>query len=189
MSNSPLKEILIDNPIIAAVSNKKQLIKAINSPCEVIFMLYGEIMTLGNDVQLAKDHGKKVFIHLDLVIGLSRDAHALAYINERIHPTGIITTKSSLARKCKEMKIIVIQRLFMLDSKSFRDGMAAIQKTTPDAIEIMPGIVMKIVKEINRHIKLPIITGGLISEKQEVIDSLNAGATSISTSEEKLWYS
>ncbi len=35
--------------------------------------------------------------------------------------------------------------------------------------------------------KIPIITGGLIMDKEDVIQSLNAGAIAVSTSNKNVW--
>ncbi|MCF8019453.1 Glycerol-3-phosphate responsive antiterminator [Petrocella atlantisensis] len=189
MSKSQMNDILIDNPIIAAVSSREHMEKAIKSPCNVIFMLYGDIMTLKDDVNYAKANDKKVFIHIDLIHGFSHDNYALRYIQSEIDPTGIVTTKSSLTKKAKEMDMLVIQRLFMLDSKSINAGIATIKGMKPDAVEIMPGIIPKITTVMSKELSVPIIVGGLIEYKQEVLEALKAGATSISTSSEKIWYS
>lgn len=189
MKKKDMYEILGDNPIIAAVSDRERLDKALESPCEVIFMLYGDIFTLKEDVQAVLDRKKYVFVHLDLIKGFSNDAYSLKYIHEKINPSGVVTTKTSIVKKAKEINFFVIQRLFILDSKSIQAGIQSIQQVTPDAVEIMPGVVPKITREISKTVRVPIITGGIIETKHEVIESLDAGATCISTSCEKIWYS
>ena len=185
-----LEEALMDNPIIAAVSSSEKLKEAVEaSSCEIIFILDSEILTLKKDVAYALEHDKLVFVHMDLISGLSHDVHALAYIHEEIKPTGILTTKASLVKKAKELNLYVIQRLFMLDSKSLRDGIASIKKTMPDAVEIMPGIATMAITEITQKTRKPVIAGGLIETKQQMIEALKAGAVSVSTSKTQLWES
>ncbi len=189
MRKKDIYEILADNPIIAAVSDREKLDHALASPCEVIFMLYGDIFNLKKDVQDVIDKNKYVFVHLDLIKGFANDAYSLKYIQEEIKPSGVVTTKTSLVKKAKELNCFVVQRLFILDSKSIQAGIISINQVTPDAVEIMPGVVPKITREISKTVKVPIITGGLIESKNEIIESLDAGATCISTSCEKIWYS
>ena len=177
-----------ENPVIAAVNNLAKLEKAIESPCEIIFLLTGSIFNLKEVVSRVKEHGKSVYIHVDLIEGFSRDACALKYINENIKPDGIITTKSSLIRAAKEMGLFSIQRLFMLDALSLESGINSIKTIRPDAVEILPGIMPKVTKKISEEVNIPIITGGLISDKEDVIDSIKAGAIGISTSKEEIWY-
>ncbi|MCT4565102.1 MAG: glycerol-3-phosphate responsive antiterminator [Maledivibacter sp.] len=175
------------NPIIAAVSDIGKLDNAIQSPCEIIFLLTGSIFNLKDIVKKVKDSGKSIYIHIDLLDGFSRDVVSLKYINEYIKPDGIITTKSSLIKHAKEMGLLTIQRLFMLDSLSLDTGINSIRSTKPDAVEIMPGTMPKAIKYIHKETRIPIITGGLIIDKDDVIQSLKAGAIGISTSKEDIW--
>ena len=177
-----------ENPVIAAVNNLEKLEKAIKSPCEIIFLLTGNIFNLQELVNHVKASGKSVFVHLDLIEGFSRNVCALKYINEIIAPNGIITTKSSLIRTAKEMGLFSIQRLFMLDALSLESGISSIRTIRPDAVEILPGIMPRVTKTISTEVNIPIITGGLISDKEDVIASIKAGAIGISTSKEEIWY-
>lgn len=177
-----------ENPIIAAVNSLDKLDKAIASPCEIIFLLTGSIFNLQEMVNSIKVSGKIVYIHLDLIEGFSRNVCALKYINENIAPNGIITTKSSLIRAAKEMGLFSIQRLFMLDALSLESGINSIKTIRPDAVEILPGIMPRVTKTISTEANIPIITGGLISDKEDVIASIKAGAIGISTSKEEIWY-
>jgi len=181
-------ERIRENPVIAAVNNLEKLDKAIKSPCEIIFLLTGSIFNLEEIVNRIKSHGKSVYIHLDLIEGFSRNVCALKYINENIKPDGIITTKSSLIRAAKEMGLFSIQRLFMLDALSLDSGISSIKTIRPDAVEILPGIMPRVTKAISTDVNIPIITGGLISDKDEVIASIKAGAIGVSTSKEEIWY-
>lgn len=177
-----------ENPVIAAVNNLEKLEKAIKSPCEIIFLLTGSIFNLQEMVNKIKASGKSVFVHLDLIEGFSRNVCALKYINEIIRPDGIITTKNSLIRAAKEMGLFSIQRLFMLDALSLESGINSIKTIRPDAVEILPGIMPRVTKTISTEVNIPIITGGLISDKEDVIASIKAGAIGISTSKEEIWY-
>lgn len=176
------------NPIIAAVNTMEKLDLAIQSPCEIIFLLTGNIFNLKDIVSKVKSNGMDIYIHVDLMEGFSKDTVALKYIHENMKPDGIITTRSSLIKKAKSMNICAIQRLFMLDSLSLETGINSIRATRPDAIEVMPGIMPKIIKKLVNETQVPLIGGGLINEKEDVIECLKAGAIGISTSNEKIWY-
>ncbi|SHH63531.1 glycerol uptake operon antiterminator [Caloranaerobacter azorensis DSM 13643] len=179
---------VFENPIIAAVNNIEKLDRAINSPTEIIFLLVGDIFNLKKIVDEVKSKEMSIYVHLDLMEGFSKDIVALKYINENIKPDGIITTKSNLIKFAKNLGIFTIQRLFILDSLSLETGISSVLSTKPDAVEILPGIMPKITQEIHKKTHLPIITGGLIKEKEDVINSLNAGAIGVSTSKEEIWY-
>ncbi len=177
-----------NNPIIAAINDMNKAEAAINSPCKIIFLLAGDIFNIKSIVDRVKDNSKLIYVHIDLMEGFSKDVVALRFINEHICPDGIITTRGNLVRTAKEMNIFAIQRLFVLDSLSLDTGIKSIKSTRPDAIEILPGIMPRITKLIHSETKIPIITGGLISDKDDVIQNLKSGAVGISTSKEEIWY-
>lgn len=176
------------NPIIAAVSNLDNLEEALKSPCDIIFMLTGDIFNLKMIVEKVKAAGKSIYIHVDLIDGFSKDQVALKYINENIKPDGIITTKTNLIKKAKELNIFVVQRIFILDSLSIESGLKAVGSVRPDALEILPGTITKTIKWISDKIRIPIIASGLVEDKEDVILSLKAGSLGISTSKQDIWY-
>ncbi len=57
----------------------------------------------------------------------------------------------------------------------------------PDTIEILPGLMPKIIHRICRLVKVPVIAGGLISEKEDVVAALAAGAISVSSTNPRVW--
>ena len=177
-----------DSPIIATINDIKQIDDAIKSPCKIVFLLTGDILNINHIVDLARENNKLIYIHVDLIGGLSKDTTALRYINNNIKPDGIITTKSNLIKTAKELKIFTIQRLFLLDSLALASGINSIKSIRPDAVEILPGIMPKIIEEIREETRIPIIAGGLIRDKTDVIQTINAGALGISTSNKDVWY-
>ena len=56
-----------------------------------------------------------------------------------------------------------------------------------DLIEVLPGIMPKIIKHIAGRAAVPVIAGGLISEKEDVMRALDAGAIAISTTNQAVW--
>lgn len=54
-------------------------------------------------------------------------------------------------------------------------------------IEIMPGILEKVVKKLKNEINIPIIAGGMIETKAEIKASLDAGASAVSTGKKEFW--
>ena len=62
-----------------------------------------------------------------------------------------------------------------------------LHNTNPHFMEIMPGVIPKAITRFSRC-GIPVIAGGLIESKQEVTEALGAGATAVSTGQEKLWY-
>ncbi len=178
---------LKNSPIIAGVKDVSDLEKALESNCEVVFLLCGNIFNLKECVKKAKEKKKIIFIHVDLVEGFSRDSVALKYISEEIKPDGIISTKNNLLKAAKSFGMLTVQRIFIIDSLSIETAIKASQTINPDAIEIMPGIMPRITKQISSSLEVPVIVGGLINFEDEIEKALESGAQGVSTSSKLLW--
>lgn len=174
-------------PVIAAVRDVPGLEAALKSPAAAVFLVNATLKNLRERVGRLKEHGKSAFVHLEMVAGLSKDAAALEFLKEEIHPTGIITTKPNLIPAARHLGLITIQRLFVLDSLSVQTGLKMMQGNQPDFIEIMPGVIPKVIPEIRRHTRIPVIAGGMISTKEEIIEQLRVGVIAVSTGKEELW--
>lgn len=186
-----MQNILADkmkkNPVIAGVKDLSKFDDAINSDCDIIFLLSGSIFNIKEFVKKAQDKNKMIFIHVDLLDGFSKDAVALKYIYEEIKPDGIISTKNSQLKAAKNLGFMTVQRIFIIDSLSIDTAIKASQMINPDAIEIMPGIMPKITKKMSDELEVPVIVGGLISEKREIEKAIESGALGVSTSAKDLW--
>ncbi|MCR1897694.1 glycerol-3-phosphate responsive antiterminator [Irregularibacter muris] len=186
--NNKFFDNLNTNPIIGAINNMEEAERAIHSPCNIVFLLHGDIFNIKHIVDRVKDKRKLIYVHIDLIEGLSKSIMALKFMHEHISPDGIITTKGNLVKAAKQMDFFSIQRLFALDSLSLETGIKSVKSTKPDAIEILPGIIPRVTKYVQKETNIPIIAGGLITHKEDVIHSLQSGAIGISTSNEKIWY-
>jgi glycerol uptake operon antiterminator len=182
-----LEETLIENPIIAGIRNESDFQKVISSNAEVVFVLYGSIMTIKDISERLKSYNKLVFIHIDMIEGLRGDAASLEFIKKNAEPFGIITTKPSNIRHAKQLGLSTIQRIFIIDSLSLDTGIRNIKEVVPDAVEVMPGIASKIINIIQKQVPVPIIAGGLIKNKKDAVEALSSGAAAISTSAAELW--
>ena len=186
MSNF-LAEKMKKNPIIAGVKDIEKFDDAVNSDCDIIFLLCGSIFNIKGFVKKAKEKNKVIFIHVDLLDGFSKDAVALKYIYDEIKPDGIISTKNSQLKAAKSLGFMTVQRIFIIDSLSINTAIKASQMINPDAIEILPGIMPKITKKMSDELDVPVIVGGLISDKDEIENALRSGALGVSTSAKELW--
>jgi len=184
----PLKRMLERNRVIPAVKDDAGLKKAIQSMHDITFVLYGDILTLDTNVHAIVKNGKMPFIHLDMINGLANNPVVLDYFYRHfLRDCGVITTKISMVRKALELGIRVVQRYFLLDSLSLESAIEGIGKVRPDAIEIMPGIIPRVIAQISRETNVPIIAGGLIQTPNDVQKILARGAVAISTSRRELW--
>lgn len=175
------------NPIIAGVKDMSKLELALSSDCEIIFLLCGTIFDIKDTVKKAKEKGKMIFIHVDLLDGFSKDTTALRYISTEICPDGIISTKNSLLKAARSMGLLTVQRVFIIDSLSIGTAVKASEAINPDAVEIMPGIMPRIIRRLASDMKVPVIVGGLVSEKDDVTTALESGALGVSTSSVEIW--
>lgn len=179
-------EALRDNPIIAAVKNDEGLSHALSSDCTVVFFLYGTVCSIGGLVERVKASEKMAFVHMDLIEGLSNKDVSADFIHVQTHADGIISTKSNLIRRGKELGLITIQRFFLLDSIAFDNVLR--QSSWADAVEILPGTMPKIIRRLAGQLKRPLIAGGLIFDKEDIVSALGAGAVAISATTPEVWF-
>jgi Glycerol-3-phosphate responsive antiterminator (mRNA-binding) len=179
--------ILHENPVIAALHQPTALERAVQSKCKMAFLLAGNIGTLENTISILHAHDKRAYVHMDLMDGFGRDRHAIRFICGRAGADGVITTHSQMVRAAKEEGVFVIQRLFLIDTLSLRSGLQSAKQNMPNAVEIMPGIISNISRGICEELPMPVIAGGFICTKDDIIQSLSAGVVGISTSIPELW--
>ena len=166
-----IEELLEASPVIPAIKNDISLEKAIASDSEIVFVIMANLLNIESIVNSLKEAGKKVFIHVDMIEGLSSSNYGVEYIVEKIQPFGIP----------------VIQRFFILDSFSYEKTLLHIQENKPTAVEILPGLMPKILYSLSTKIDRPLITGGLIASKEDIVSALSAGACAVSTTDTELW--
>jgi len=184
----PFRRLLERNRVLPAVRDDASLKKALHSPHDIVFVLYGDILNLEANVNTILKSGKAPFIHLDMIHGLANNPVVLDYFYRHFkRECGIITTKSSMSKRALELGIRVIQRYFMLDSLSVESAVEGIRKVGPDAIEIMPGILPRIIGHVSRSTTVPVIAGGLVQTTGDVEKILASGAVAISTTRSELW--
>lgn len=180
-------EIIAEFPIIAAVKDEKELKESLMTDCKVIFILFGNICNISDIVEKIKNKDKLAIIHADLVQGLSAKTEAIDYLKLNTKADGIISTKGNIVKYAVEIGLIGILRNFIIDSMAMENVNKQVSLANPDMIEIMPGIMPEIIEKIKSELKLPLIAGGLISEKKDVIAALASGADAVSTTKIGLW--
>jgi glycerol uptake operon antiterminator len=158
-----------DYPIIAAVKSESDFSAALLSGVEAIFMLSSDILTVQCHADKAHECGKKLFVHMDFVEGLSKDASGVRYIATK-NIDGLISTRSNVISVAAELGITSVQRFFVIDSRSVDTALESLRSSKADMIEIMPGIAYKAIERINARVSIPIIAGGLIDQKEEIIN-------------------
>ena len=165
--NKEFLDAIEANPIIAAVKDEQGLQNCLGrEELTVIFILYGDIRSIGGIVERIHQAGKIAMAHIDLITGLSSKEVSVDYICKNIHADGIISTKASMIN---------------------RANLGNQHEQLPDVVEVLPGLMPKILKQICKTSKVPVIAGGLISDKEDVMGALGAGAAAVSTTNQKVW--
>ncbi|MDD6307110.1 MAG: glycerol-3-phosphate responsive antiterminator [Clostridiales bacterium] len=182
------KEALEDSPIIAAIKDDEGLQKCLKSESRVIFILYGDICSIPDIVATVKNSGKIAMVHIDLITGLSSKEIAVDFIQKYTGADGIITTKPALIKHARELGLYTILRLFVLDSMAYENIDRQVKTARPDVIEVLPALMPKIVAKICKLSPIPVIAGGLVSEKEDVMSLLQSGVISISSTNQKIWF-
>lgn len=179
------------NPVIAAVKSDAGLQAAVEmEEIQVIFVLYGDVCTIPAILERIKAAGKKAMVHIDLIAGLSAKEISVEFIARQTRADGIITTKPALVRRAKELGIFAVLRFFVIDSlalKNIENLEMQCGTSRPDFIEVLPGVMPKVLGRIAKVSRIPMIAGGLITEKEDVIAALSVGAIAVSSTNQDVW--
>lgn len=178
---------LIRFPVIPAIRDVDRINSAILKQSRCIFVLTGNILNIKDVVNQAKSAAKRIFLHIDLLEGISKNSMGIKYIAQEIKPDGIITTRANLISHAKAEGLFTIQRIFVLDSLAIDTAEKSVKSVNPDAVEILPAVIPKIIRRICQRVSHPVIAGGLIEDKSEVMAALKEGAKAISVTKEDIW--
>ncbi len=182
-------EILRNSPIIAAVKDREGMRKAMACDSEVFFILFGTVCNISDIVRELKEANKLVFVHIDLIDGLAPKDVAVDFLAENTKLDGIISTKPSLLKHARSRGLLTVQRFFLLDSIAEANINRQFLTNKPDMVELLPGLMTAAIGEIaQQHPDLPVIAGGLIKTKADVLAALSAGAAAVSSSNEQVWF-
>ncbi|MFB6468635.1 glycerol-3-phosphate responsive antiterminator [Cytobacillus sp. Hz8] len=173
--------------ILPASSSMKEFEKFLESPYEIGVFLEMHLAQLKNISALAKQYKKKMIYHVDMIHGIKHDDYATEFICQEFKPYGLISTKTNVILKAKQKGVVAVQRIFLIDTHALEKSYRLIEKTKPDYIEVLPGAMPWMIKEVKERLQTPIFAGGLIRTADEVHNALEAGATAITTSKTDLW--
>ncbi len=178
--------ILRNNPVIAAAQHEN-LQLAVDSKVSSVILMNARLNDLLEDDFKSCNKKKPIFLHTDLIKGLSTDKDAINFIKKYIDPAGIVSTKSNILRAAKKKELITIQRIFLIDSSSLKNAIEIIKENDPDMVEIMPSWVYPMVHILKAEINKPLILGGLVNTKEQIENILKANADGVSCSNIALW--
>lgn len=181
------RELLENSPIIAAVKCDEDLKMCLTTDCGIVFLLYGNLMTIPEIVRNVKNSGKMAFVHIDLIEGLHHDPIAVDYIAEKTQADGIISTNAAMIRRAGECSLLTVMRFFLIDSIALENMKRQSARCRPDIIEILPALAPKKMKTILNEAHAPVIASGLIRDREDVLSLLNAGVCAVSSTNHAVW--
>lgn len=180
-------KLFSEGAIVPAVRTVDDFKFALGIKSASIILLFGDIIILPSIIQEAKKHNKRILVHLDLLGGIGKDRSGIRYL-ARIGVTGAITTKPQLVKFAREEGMVVIQRLFVMDSEALKSGINLLRNCRPDAVEVLPASVPKsIIEELVKETNLPILAGGLMHTMEDIELAIQNGVHAVSTSKRELW--
>ncbi|MEZ3420578.1 MAG: glycerol-3-phosphate responsive antiterminator [Eubacterium sp.] len=188
MTENTIYELLTAHPVISAVKDDAGLAKCMESECCIVFVLYGSINNITDIVYRLKTAGKTVFVHADLIDGLANREASIDFLHTAVQPHGIISTKLSLIKHAKSLGLLTVMRFFVIDSRAMENIRHCDLKQHADFIEILPGLMPKIIGKVSKMTKKPVIAGGMIEEKEDVVTALSSGAVAISSTNPSVWF-
>lgn len=182
----PLLAALEREPVIPALKDAGDIDRCAACSCPVVFVLCGDILNIGEVIASLHAAGKKAVIHADLVAGLASREIAVDYLH-RCGADGVISTRPVLVRRARALGLLAVLRMFALDSKAVSNLKGETEACNPHMVEVLPGTLPRVIGRLRQETKIPLIAGGLLETKQDVMTALNAGALCVSTSDSALW--
>lgn len=174
-------------PVIASVLNHSHLEAFIESSAQFCFLAQTDLIDLETAIDsIHEQPGKAVFVNIDSITGLAQDRGGVDYL-ARLGADGLLTTRGSLIPRAQEAGMLTVQKLFITDRSNIARGVAAVNGSKPDLLQLMPAPVLPFVAghEIMRI--RPVVAAGFVTSPEEVEVALGYGAVGVSTSSPDLW--
>lgn len=180
-------------PILLAISQMRDFEKFLKSSLDTCILMDFHINLLPSMMQAAHAAGKTVYLHADLLRGVSADEFGCEYLCQRLRADGIISTKPKVLEAARRNRVATILRLFLIDTKSLDKGAALIKNLQPDHVELLPGLACDAIADLKQRLQ-PVastqpqsfLCGGLIKTHAQITRCLEAGACAVTLSDRTL---
>lgn len=179
--------IFPENRLIAALQKRDEVQSLLDSPVELVFLRVGDVETLRNSVRLLHNGGKRLYVQVDLIRGLSAEREAVTFVVRQVQPDGIVTTRQQLVRRAQELGLPSVLHSFVIDSGVFATAVEHVRAIRPDAFYLMPGVMPRVVRDFKAAIDVPLIVGGLFKHREELEEARRAGADAVVSGSPDLW--
>jgi glycerol uptake operon antiterminator len=174
------------HPCCAAITGEEGLDEAIASRAPVVFILRGNGLTLGHVVRLIHDANKLVAVHVDLVGGLRADRVSVEWL-AAAGVDAVISSHGQLMAAIRHGGMTAIHRLLLVRRSQLDTAVAAIGRSAPNIVEILPGVLLPSVVGMMPRFEVPVLAGGFVRTEADVQAILSAGALGVTTSSQALW--
>jgi glycerol uptake operon antiterminator len=177
----------MNRQLIPAITNVKDLeyFLTLDHPICVVMSIH--VSMIKRVVERLKAQNKTVWLHLDLIPGLSSDEHGAQYAIQFFGIDGIVSTKTNAIKAAKKKKVTAIFRIFLIDTASMEKSLTRVDEIKPDYIEFLPALAHRILPEIRHRITVPVIGGGLIQTQSDINDCFASGMVAVTVSKTNLW--
>lgn len=186
-TSPPIEETLLLHPVIASIKDQDGLNAVMDVYCPVVFVLFGSVLNISENVKKLKDAGRTVFVDIDLIDGFSNNPVVVDFLKGQTLADGILSSKAAMVKYAKSLGFFAIHRIFLVDSFSYNNLPKQVKLSGADAIEILPGCMPRVISWVREDTDLPLIAGGLVCDKEDVISALGAGAIAIASSNRQVW--
>jgi glycerol uptake operon antiterminator len=173
-------------PCCAAITAEENLGPAIASRSPVVFILRANGLTLGHVVRRIHAANKLVAVHVDLVAGLRADRASIAWL-AGAGVDAVISSHGQLMPAIRHEGMTAIHRLLLVRRSQIDTAVAAIGRSAPNIVEILPGVIFPAVVGLMPRFDVPVLAGGFIRTSADVQGALAAGALGVTTSTQALW--
>ncbi|MGC7871802.1 glycerol-3-phosphate responsive antiterminator [Desulfosporosinus sp. SYSU MS00001] len=183
-----LSTVMQGKKVGATIRRVEDLSEAMLHPnIGAVFLLGANINLLPSIVKKVHGDNKVLMVHLDMLEGAGKDKAGI-HLLARMGLRGIVTTKPNLVKYALDEGMVVIQRLFVLDSESVKTGIKMAAAVKPNAVEILPATIPSfVIQEMKDSLGIPVLGGGLLRTEEDVRTALAKGIDAVSTSLRHLW--
>lgn len=188
-ARATLQERLTSHKMVASVKEPKHLEKAIKYKDNIsaVLLMTGTILTVRKYVEFIQSHGLPVILHVEKIGGLEMDRDGIEFVKRNVQPHAIVTTRNGVIKKAKASGLVVVQRIFLIDTEVYTNLLKDVSRIQADIIEIMPCRAPDFLQKISTVSPVPTITGGLLNSIDHAQEALKHGALAVTTSNPDMW--
>ncbi|AMD87742.1 hypothetical protein AXF14_09280 [Actinomyces radicidentis] len=175
--------------VIPSVRNPRQLEQALASPSDEVLLTGVHIGNLAALARRARESGKEVMVHSDLVGGFRADTEGIRLLANEFHVDTVFSSSLSTLAAAKRTPLKRYLRIFLVDSRSLDKAVESISGFDGDGVELLPGPVAGYVLDEFRSL-LPgrqILAGGFVRSRQTLAQLKAVGFDGVTTSCNSMW--